>query len=52
MDNEETYREIVRTTSKHLEHHTNYLKYSPGEKYKRRLIWLRLLGLIETWDMI
>ena len=51
IDNEETYRELVRTTSEYREYFASYLKHSPAEKYKRRLIWLRLLGLIETWDM-
>ena len=49
VDNEETYRELVRTTSRHREHLANYLKHSPAEKYKRRLIWLRLVGLVDTW---
>jgi len=49
MNNEDTYRELVRTTSEHQEHFANYVMNHSAEKYRKRLIWLRLMGLIDTW---
>lgn len=49
MTDEETYRELVRTTCEHQEHFANYVMNHSAEKCRKRLIWLRLMGLIETW---
>jgi len=49
MNDEETYRELVRTTLLHKDHFASYLKFSPSDRDRRRRVWLRLLGLIDTW---
>ena len=48
-DNEDTYRELVRITAEHQIHFANYVMKHSVEKHKKRLIWLRLMGLIDTW---
>jgi len=49
MRDEETYRELVKVTSEHQIHFANYVMKHSVEKHKKRLIWLRLMGLIDTW---
>lgn len=49
IDTEETYRELVRITIEHKIYFLDYIKYSDADKNKKRLIWLRLMGLIDTW---
>ena len=49
MTDEDTYRELVRTTAEHQIHFANYVMKHSIEEHKKRLIWLRLVGLIETW---
>jgi len=60
-DNEETYRELVDIIVVNREQFVNVLKiecrkynhynhYNYCKQWKRET-WLRLMGLIETWDM-
>lgn len=49
MNNEDTYRELVRITAEHQEHFANYVMKHSIEEHKKRLIWLLLVGLIDTW---
>jgi len=49
MNNEETYRELVRITAEHQIHFANYVMKHSIEEHNKRLIWLRLVGLIDTW---
>lgn len=50
MTNEERYRELVVEA---IDRQKYFLSLMPKcDKGVRRLIWLRLMGLMETWDMI
>lgn len=49
MTDEETYRELVRTTVSYKIYFLDHMKYSDAKKDSKRLVWLRLMGLIETW---
>jgi len=44
------YKHFVETIRKHHNHYTRSLKHSTSERVKR-LLWLRLMGLIETCDV-
>lgn len=52
MDKEEQYAWIVIMNVDNLEWLTSFLTTELHKKSTRRLAWLRLMGLIETWDMI
>ena len=49
MSDEETYRELVRTTIDHKIYFLDYMKYTEADEDRKRLVWLRLMGLIDTW---
>lgn len=53
VDNEEMYREFTRMTSEFRAHHVSLLLVRASRnRHNRHLSWLRLMGLMETWDMI
>ncbi len=53
--NDEGYRYVVARCS---HQHDGYIvfmqdtKYQPNTEHSRRRVWLHIMGLIETWDMI
>jgi len=49
MTDEETYRELVRITIRHKIYFLDYMRYGEANKQSKRLMWLRLMGLIDTW---
>ncbi|KKM65154.1 hypothetical protein LCGC14_1494260 [marine sediment metagenome] len=52
MDKEETYRELVAMTSDLQWHFFDYVKHRDISEHAKKLSWLRLMGLMETWDII
>ena len=49
VNDEETCREYVKTTIKHQIYFLDYMKYTEADEDRKRLVWLRLMGLIDTW---
>jgi len=47
---DEEYRELVRQDKPYFGNHMYFLKYSSSTNSRKMSIWLRLMGLIETWD--
>lgn len=50
MVNDKHYRELVDHTSLHYNFYINVVRPNLNTDYQQ-LLWLRLLGLVETWDM-
>ena len=44
------YKHFVETVRQHHNHYVRSLKYSVSERVKR-LLWLRIIGLMETCDI-
>lgn len=51
MDNEKTYRDLVTMTSALQWYFFDSVMYRNVAEHTKRLSWLRLMGLIETWDI-
>lgn len=47
---DEKYKQLIETIRHHHDHYTRSLKHSTSERVKR-LLWLRIIGLIETCDI-
>ena len=48
--NDKEYKRFVETIRQHHDHYSRSLKHSTSERVKQ-LLWLRLMGLIETCDV-
>jgi len=46
------YRKFVKQDKSFSGKHIFFLKCSSSTNSRRILLWLRLMGLIETWDSI
>jgi len=45
------YKRIMKTTTESYEYNIELVKHYHDTGRIKRLMWLRLMGLIETWDM-
>lgn len=49
--NDKEYRQFVETERRIYGHYARSLKRTQ-DGYVRQIIWLRMMGLMETWNMI
>ncbi len=50
-DCEEKYREYVNITLEHQELLLSYIRNHHRWDPKRTIVWLQMMGLMETWDV-
>ncbi len=52
MDREKEYRRCAMIESEYTSHNALVIKSQNFNQHEKQLVWLRALGLIETWDMV
>lgn len=49
---DKNYKQIIKQDEPCLNHYMYFLKHSSPTNSRRILIWLRVIGLMETWDVM